>query len=52
MEVESTLRDTGWCQADVVVWLAEQLLADVLRDTTNEVQELYDGVLDSVLSSV
>jgi hypothetical protein len=52
MQVEMPLRDTGWRQADVVEWLAEQLLADAFEGTAMELQGLYDGVLESVLSGV
>jgi hypothetical protein len=52
MLVESSLENTEYTQAQVVTWLADSLLDDVLRDNANELAELYDGIGDVVLASV
>lgn len=50
--LETTLHGTGLSQADVVKWLADQLLQDALFDVIGEVHELHEAITSIILDSL
>ncbi len=50
--VEASLKGTGLSQADVVNWLADELLADLMQRLTSELCDIHDSIAEGLLRMI
>lgn len=50
--VEEALRESGVTQPDVMAWLADQIVDDVVSSVAAEVSGLFDTVTDTLVNSL